>query len=98
MLSSEQALAASISDSNVNVLDRWSFSSSVERISSISPPLTCLTLPARKVLTPISGKLKSGHNGLFARQFPIACTYLMYQDLAGFDRRRFDLFAIMQFV
>jgi len=38
-----------------------------------------------------------GHNGLFARQFPIAPTYFEYSDISGFDRRRFDLFAIMQF-
>ena len=38
-----------------------------------------------------------GHNGLFARQFPIAITYFMYTELNGFDRRRFDLFAIVQF-
>ena len=34
-----------------------------------------------------------GHNGLFARQFPIAPTYFKYSALSGFDRRRFDLFA-----
>ncbi len=38
-----------------------------------------------------------GHNGLFARQFPIASTYFVYLDIAGIDQRRFDLFAIMQF-
>jgi hypothetical protein len=37
-----------------------------------------------------------GHNGLFARQFPIASSYYKYADLPGFNRRRFDLFAIMQ--
>ena len=37
-----------------------------------------------------------GHNGLFARQFPIASTYFEYTELSGFDRRRFDLFAIVQ--
>ena len=37
-----------------------------------------------------------GHNGLFARQFPIAPTYFKYTELSGFDRRRFDLFAIVQ--
>jgi len=37
-----------------------------------------------------------GHNGLFARQFPIASTYSKYTELSGFDRRRFDLFAIVQ--
>ena len=37
-----------------------------------------------------------GHNGLFARQFPIASTYFRYTELSGFDRRRFDLFAIVQ--
>ncbi len=41
--------------------------------------------------------LMPGHNGLFARQFPIAPTYFEYSDISGFDRRRFDLFAIMQF-
>ncbi len=38
-----------------------------------------------------------GHNGLFARQFPIAFSYFEYVDITGFSRRRFDLFAIMQF-
>ena len=38
-----------------------------------------------------------GHNGLFARQFPIASTYFKYTEPGGFDRRRFDLFAILQF-
>jgi hypothetical protein len=38
-----------------------------------------------------------GHNGLFARQFPIAPTYFEYTELNGFCRRRFDLFAIVQF-
>ena len=37
-----------------------------------------------------------GHNGLFARQFPIASTYCEYTEISGFDRRRFDLFAIVQ--
>ena len=37
-----------------------------------------------------------GHNGLFARQFPIASTYFKYTEPSGFDRRRFDLFAIVQ--
>ncbi len=37
-----------------------------------------------------------GHNGLFARQFPIASTYFGYLDISGFNRRRFDLFAIKQ--
>jgi hypothetical protein len=41
--------------------------------------------------------LMPGHNGLFARQFPIASTYFEYLDIPGFHRRRFDLFAIMQF-
>ena len=38
-----------------------------------------------------------GHNGLFARQFPIAFSYYEYLATHGFDRRRFDLFAINQF-
>jgi hypothetical protein len=38
-----------------------------------------------------------GHNGLFARQFPIGPTYFKYTELGGFDRGRFDLFAIVQF-
>ena len=38
--------------------------------------------------------LMPGHNGLFARQFQIASTYFKYTELSGFDRRRFDLFAI----
>ena len=38
-----------------------------------------------------------GHNGLFARQFPIAPTYFKHTEINGFDRRRFDLFAILQF-
>ena len=33
----------------------------------------------------------SGHNGLFARQLPIACSALMALDILGFVRRRFDL-------
>jgi hypothetical protein len=37
-----------------------------------------------------------GHNGLFARQFPIAMPYFEYAVTHGFDRRRFDLFAIIQ--
>ena len=38
-----------------------------------------------------------GHNGLFARQLPIASSYFEYLDIAGFHRRRSNLFAIMQF-
>jgi len=38
-----------------------------------------------------------GHIGLFARQFPIAPTYFKHTEINGFDRRRFDLFAILQF-
>jgi hypothetical protein len=38
-----------------------------------------------------------GHNGLFARQRPIAFSYFKYLDIAGFSRRRSYLFAIMQF-
>jgi len=38
-----------------------------------------------------------GHNGLFARQLPIAFSYFEYVDIAGFSRRRSNLFAIMQF-
>ena len=38
-----------------------------------------------------------GHNGLFARQLPIAFSYFEYVDIPGFSRRRSHLFAIMQF-
>jgi len=38
-----------------------------------------------------------GHNGLFARQLPIAFSYFEYVDITGFHRRRSNLFAIMQF-
>jgi hypothetical protein len=38
-----------------------------------------------------------GHNGLFARQLPIAFSYFKYVDILGFHRRRSHLFAIMQF-
>ena len=41
--------------------------------------------------------LMPGHNGLFARQLPIASSYFEYLDIAGFHRRRSNLFAIMQF-
>ena len=41
--------------------------------------------------------LMPGHNGLFARQFPIALSYFRYVDIPGFSRRRSHLFAIMQF-
>jgi hypothetical protein len=37
-----------------------------------------------------------GHNGLFARQFPIAYSCLVHTDIDGFYRRRFDQFAIIQ--
>lgn len=37
-----------------------------------------------------------GHNGLFARQLPIAFPCLMHVDSPGFYRRRFDQFAIIQ--
>jgi len=40
--------------------------------------------------------LMPGHNGLFARQLPIASSYSGYSDITGFRRRRFDLFAIKQ--
>ncbi len=36
-----------------------------------------------------------GHDGLFARRFPIGCTGLMPSDLIGVYQRRFDLFAIV---
>ncbi len=38
-----------------------------------------------------------GHNGLFARQLPIALSYFKYVDIPGFNRRRSHLFAIIQF-
>ena len=41
--------------------------------------------------------LMPGHNGLFARQLPSASSYFEYLDIAGFHRRRSNLFAIMQF-
>jgi hypothetical protein len=37
---------------------------------------------------------RSGHDGLFARQLPIALSGLMPADTLGFCQRRFDLFAI----
>ena len=37
-----------------------------------------------------------GHNGLFARQRPIALPYFEYVDILGFSRRRSYLFAIIQ--
>ena len=40
--------------------------------------------------------LMPGHNGLFARQLPIALSYFAYVDIPGFSRRRSYLFAIMQ--
>ncbi len=39
--------------------------------------------------------LMPGHNGLFARQLPIALSYFKYVDIPGFSRRRSYLFAIM---
>ena len=41
--------------------------------------------------------LMPGHNGLFARQLPIALSYFEYVDIPGFSRRRSHLFAIIQF-
>ncbi len=38
-----------------------------------------------------------GHNGLFARQLPIALSYFEYVDIPGFSRRPSNLFAIIQF-
>jgi hypothetical protein len=35
-----------------------------------------------------------GHDGLFARQFPIEITCFPHSDVFGFYWRRFDLFAI----
>jgi hypothetical protein len=35
-----------------------------------------------------------GHDGLFARQFPIGFSCFSHLDVHGFCRRRFDLFAI----
>jgi hypothetical protein len=40
--------------------------------------------------------LMPGHNGLFARQRPIALPYFEYVDIPGFSRRRSYLFAIIQ--
>ena len=37
-----------------------------------------------------------GHDGLFARQFPIASSCISHLVLRGFYRRRFDLFAIVR--
>jgi hypothetical protein len=37
-----------------------------------------------------------GHDGLFARQLPIACSCFSHLDIGGFCRRRFDLFAIVR--
>jgi hypothetical protein len=36
-----------------------------------------------------------GHDGLFARQFPIASSCFAHLDIRGFYWRRFDLFAIV---
>jgi hypothetical protein len=41
--------------------------------------------------------LMPGHNGLFARQLPIASSYSEYVVISGFGRRRSNLFAIIQF-
>jgi hypothetical protein len=38
-----------------------------------------------------------GHDGLFARQFPIGLSCFSHLDMLGFYRRRFDLFAILRF-
>ena len=38
--------------------------------------------------------LMPGHDGLFARQFPIEMTCFPHSDVFGFYWRRFDLFAI----
>jgi hypothetical protein len=35
-----------------------------------------------------------GHDGLFARQLPIALSCFSHMVILGFCRRRFDLFAI----
>jgi hypothetical protein len=35
-----------------------------------------------------------GHDGLFARQLPIASSCFLHMVIHGFFRRRFDLFAI----
>jgi len=37
-----------------------------------------------------------GHDGLFARQLPIAFSCFSHLDIRGFCRRRFDRFAIVQ--
>jgi hypothetical protein len=37
-----------------------------------------------------------GHNGLFARQFPIEFSCFPHPEVLGFYRRRFDLFAIVR--
>jgi hypothetical protein len=37
-----------------------------------------------------------GHDGLFARQFPIAFSCFSHLVIRGFYRRRFDLFAIVR--
>jgi hypothetical protein len=37
-----------------------------------------------------------GHDGLFARQFPIGCSCFSHLVIRGFYQRRFDLFAIVR--
>jgi hypothetical protein len=37
-----------------------------------------------------------GHDGLFARQFPIAFSCFSHLEVHGFYWRRFDLFAIVR--
>ena len=37
-----------------------------------------------------------GHNGLFARQFPIEFSCFSHSEVHGFYWRRFDLFAIIR--
>jgi hypothetical protein len=39
---------------------------------------------------------RSGHDGLFARQLPIAFACFSHMDVLGFCRRRFDLLAIVR--
>ena len=36
------------------------------------------------------------HDGLFARQLPVALSCLSHLDIVGFCRRRFDLWAIVR--
>jgi hypothetical protein len=55
---------------------------------------TAYVYPASKVGMRL---LMPGHNGLFARQLPIALSYFKYVDIPGISRRRSHLFAISQF-